>query len=137
MLSFSPRRPVVIRLRSPGALVNQDVYFVNTKVILSLVAALFSFVCFLSAAAAEELNAQAVAMKQSVTELLQLVGSTCNQTLAVPENAPRKKHVSAGSFKVPTAAHPGANGNGRAAGLSPKGTARRGEIPLDGDFKSF
>jgi len=92
-----------------------------------------------SAAAAEELNAQAISMKDSVAELLQLVGCAANRSEhtepAMPK--PEKKPF----LKTP-AAH---NGHNHAAKiLSPERepapslvAARRDEIPLDGDFKDF
>jgi methyl-accepting chemotaxis protein len=94
-----------------------------------------------SAAAAEELNAQTEVMKQSVAELLQLVGGAANRSERTGPVVPKagKKPV----VKI-TAAHNG-NGNGHAAkSFSPDResapalvAARRGEIPLDGDFKDF
>ena len=94
-----------------------------------------------SAAAAEELNAQAVTMKDSVNELLQLVGGGENRPDRTGPPAPKawKK-----TFVKISAAHNG-HGNGHAAQtLSPErepaGSSvapRRGEIPMDGDFKDF
>ncbi len=93
------------------------------------------------AAAAEELNAQAVTMKDSVNELLQLVGGA----------EKRAEHTGSAVLKTGkkpvvkmAAAHNG-NGNGQVTkkhspecGSAPALVAsRRGEIPLDGDFKNF
>ncbi len=83
-----------------------------------------------SAAAAEELNAQSVTMKQTVGELLELVGGTSKpQTI---------KH----SFHNPPAAHKtittSTNGHGHhRSGSAPMMTSARKEIPLEGDFKDF
>jgi methyl-accepting chemotaxis protein len=99
-----------------------------------------------SAAAAEELNSQAEIMKRSVVELLQLVGgqSAAMTRKSPPVRRPQAFHASAGSAKrhAPVS-HNGnghnASGNGQAhAAPEPATTAkRRGEIPLDGDFKDF
>jgi hemerythrin-like metal-binding protein len=59
-----------------------------------------------SAAAAQELNAQAITMKQSVAELLQLVGSSGQNTVAY-RNEPTV-HRSAPQ-KIPVSANPGSN----------------------------
>jgi len=83
-----------------------------------------------SAAAAEELNAQSVTMKQTVGELLELVGGTSKpQTI---------KH----SFHNPPPAHKtittSTNGHGHhRSGSAPMMTSARKEIPLEGDFKDF
>jgi methyl-accepting chemotaxis protein len=91
-----------------------------------------------SAAAAEELNAQAVSMKDSVAELLQLVGGHGQRPVA------RTSIASPGVKTVPMAA-PAAKqtasvrGNGHAHAkpvLSGKVNGRS-EIPMDGDFKDF
>jgi methyl-accepting chemotaxis protein len=99
-----------------------------------------------SAAAAEELNSQAEIMKRSVVELLQLVGgqSAAMTRKSPPVHRPQGFHASAGSAKRHgPVSHNGnghnASGNGQAhAAPEPATTAkRRGEIPLDGDFKDF
>jgi len=90
-----------------------------------------------SAAAAEELNSQAEIMKQTVAELLRLVG-TASQGGGVRSSAPVSPMAgrhSAAAAKRGTAAHnhtaamaapsPGSMGNGR------------GQIPLEGDFEDF
>jgi methyl-accepting chemotaxis protein len=88
------------------------------------------------AAAAEELNAQAETMKHSVGELLQLVGG--NTISKAPASAGKTLRA-----KPATVSHNGSNGQA-AKILSPERepavphvTSRRGEIPLDGDFKDF
>jgi methyl-accepting chemotaxis protein len=93
-----------------------------------------------SAAAAEELNAQAEVMKQSVAELLQQVGGSLNQagTCATYLNVSQKSKLNA-TINSPTPApekHPGSNGH-RLAVCKPTEGARRGEIPLEGDFRNF
>jgi len=99
-----------------------------------------------SAAAAEELNSQAEVMKQSVAELLQLVSgeSVAVATKSPPVRRPQESHATTASAKhhAPVShngnGHNG-HGNGHAhAAPEPATTAkRRGEIPLDGDFKDF
>jgi methyl-accepting chemotaxis protein len=93
-----------------------------------------------SAAAAQELNAQAFAMKTSVSELLQLVAGTA----AGATQGRRPQESSAPVIKTPTKVH--ANGNGKAHGSKPVAAkrlepaaqgGRRNEIPMDGDFKDF
>jgi methyl-accepting chemotaxis protein len=94
-----------------------------------------------SAAAAEELNAQAEIMKQSVAELLQLVGGGGNRP---DHTGPVTPRTGKKPFVKISAAHNG-NGNGHAAKTfsperEPAGSSvmsRRGEIPMDGDFKDF
>jgi methyl-accepting chemotaxis protein len=91
-----------------------------------------------SAAAAQELNAQAETMKQSVANLLQLVGG--DRQIAITKTvapARAQKAHAARTFTKPTAP---ARGNGHAS-AAPKmesvGASRRGEIPLEGDFRDF
>jgi methyl-accepting chemotaxis protein len=88
-----------------------------------------------SAAAAQELNAQAEVMKQSVTNLLQLVGgesATAERKPAAYTQHPQPvpANQSAATRCVP-ATH---NGNGAPALSS---SSHRKEIPMDGDFKDF
>jgi len=94
-----------------------------------------------SAAAAEELNSQAEVMKQSVAELLRLVGG---QGEAVVRKSPSARRPQ--EFRAPAkrTAPVSTNGNGHASnGHAPVAPAlattakRHGEIPLDGDFKDF
>ena len=92
-----------------------------------------------SAAAAEELNAQAFAMRESVTELLQLVGSAEKRPERTGSAMPKTEKK---PFRKTPVAH---NSNGHAVKvLSPDHepapalvASRRDEIPLDGDFKDF
>jgi uncharacterized phage infection (PIP) family protein YhgE len=96
-----------------------------------------------SAAAAQELNAQAEVMKESVAELLQLVGGhgreagfpqpreTETQFSQNPETPIRRKARAHAPATRPAAA----NGNGHAQDVSP--AARSKEIPLDDSFKNF
>jgi len=93
-----------------------------------------------SAAAAQELNAQAITMKQSVAELLQLVGgnghNTVTRTTIAPARAKEfRSSAPAAKRFAPTSNHGNGNGHSHAA----KATAgnRLSEIPLDGDFKDF
>jgi len=88
-----------------------------------------------SAAAAEELNAQAEIMKQSVAELLQLVGGARE---AAPKAAWQGKPLRAAAPALKLASHNG-NGNGKAhaAPAKPAPAHRRSEIPMADDFKDF
>jgi len=91
-----------------------------------------------SAAAAAELNAQAAAMKESVTELLHLVGG--NHRSAVSGKATTPSHAGEAHVVVPMAKRSASmNGNGHvhaAPALIPPGNGRS-QIPLDDDFKDF
>jgi methyl-accepting chemotaxis protein len=91
-----------------------------------------------SAAAAQELNAQALAMKQVVGELQTMVSGTS----AAAESAFRSPASSAPVLKKTV--KPYANGKARISKpLTPRQPApvstgaRRKEIPMDGDFKDF
>jgi methyl-accepting chemotaxis protein len=87
------------------------------------------------AAAAEQLNSQAVLMKQSVDELLQLVSGAANrrEPSAPAASMPSKKTLT--SF--PALKNNG-NGNGHHKLNQPKlAPARQSDIPLDDDFKNF
>jgi methyl-accepting chemotaxis protein len=97
-----------------------------------------------SAAAAEELNAQAQVMKESVSELLKLVGGDNADASPAPLHGRPAIHVSAqktARAPQPVAAH--SNGHSRngavAAPAAPAKLAagRRAEIPMEGDFKDF
>ena len=86
-----------------------------------------------SAAAAQELNAQATVLKHSVAELLQLVGGSAAAEalngVQAKENAGARPNL-----KSPAAVH----GNGHhPVGRKPQVAARRNEIPMTGDFKDF
>jgi methyl-accepting chemotaxis protein len=93
-----------------------------------------------SAAAAEELNAQAKVMKQSVAELLELVGGKSESAAKRPAVHARRIHEfhsPAPSARRSDPDNSNGNGHGHAApGLAPAAN-RRNEIPLDGDFKDF
>jgi methyl-accepting chemotaxis protein len=98
-----------------------------------------------SAAAAQELNGQAADMKESVAELLQLVGGrpeaggdgTTDSSLQSPVRKP------ASAAKRPAPSH--TNGHAQAAPVVTNGSNgqangnghSRSEIPLEGDFKDF
>ena len=87
-----------------------------------------------SAAAAQELGAQAALMQQAVGELMQLVGGTSEKAAANPDVlAPRLQQFQAAA-KIAKKFAP-ANGSRH----TPAATAgnRRREIPLAGDFKDF
>ena len=99
-----------------------------------------------SAAAAEELNAQAKRMQASIGELLALVsqsrgdsGSDSQRAKEPPAavRAPRNGRTVRTEPGRPPSPH--SNGKGPAdAAPAPAGlAARRGEIPMDGDFKDF
>jgi methyl-accepting chemotaxis protein len=91
-----------------------------------------------SAAAAEELNAQAIVMKESVMELLQLVGGNGQNT--VSRTATASLHARDFRATTPTTIRPTpVRGNGHAHPEPARsGQANgRSKIPLDGDFKDF
>ena len=90
-----------------------------------------------SAAAAQELNAQAEIMKRSVAELLELVGG--QSEAAGKKSAAHTRH---NNELYPAAArhHAQAGSNGNGNGHVPilaDATKHRGEIPLEGDFRDF
>jgi methyl-accepting chemotaxis protein len=97
-----------------------------------------------SAAASEELNAQAMSMKEAVTELLALVGGKNGGTVPeIREQARAKIRPVATSHKNGSNGN-GKNGNGNGFHHAPKNTspvltvqARGSEIPMEGDFKDF
>ncbi|MGO8763765.1 MAG: methyl-accepting chemotaxis protein [Limisphaerales bacterium] len=92
-----------------------------------------------SAAAAEELNAQAYAMKDSVGELLKLVGgenqiSTAQKPVAAQSKKERTAPTTASKRQVSV------NGNGHSHAkpeTASVGTPNRNEIPLEDGFKDF
>jgi methyl-accepting chemotaxis protein len=101
-----------------------------------------------SAAAAEELNAQAYAMKDSVSQLLKLVGGggIAQHEKAAETPAKSKLKNAAARKTLPVAT----NGNGhrhqngeptaavnRAAAPTTITAQQRNQIPMDGDFKDF
>jgi len=92
------------------------------------------------AAAAEELNSQAVLMNESVTGLWQLVSGRRESAGEKPAVAGR--HSAPVPLATPALKRrtpPGSQGNGQShAAPQPVTTAmRRNEIPLHGDFKDF
>jgi methyl-accepting chemotaxis protein len=92
-----------------------------------------------SASAAEKLNAQAEMMKQSVNELLRLVGSAGNDLASrtVRVAGPHQAGPRFATPRKPVSAKP-ATGNGHANPQPmPVAPGRQNEIPLAGDFKDF
>jgi len=95
-----------------------------------------------SAAAAEELNAQAATMKQSVNELLRLVGGRVQtSSISYPSSTTqsRRAALSAPNTRL---SRPKTNGNGNGNGHAmptpaPAGKNHREEIPMAGEFKDF
>ncbi|MDR3460571.1 MAG: methyl-accepting chemotaxis protein [Verrucomicrobiae bacterium] len=91
-----------------------------------------------SAAAAEELNAQAMTMKESVAELLQLVvgksQGTVIRTAAAPAHAKVVRHTAP---KAKLAALVGGKGQAHRERALTSEANGRDEIPLEGDFKDF
>ena len=93
-----------------------------------------------SAAAAEELNSQAEIMKQTVVELMQLVGGQNRSVRADPATlAPQTEASwSSGPTERPLAT---ANGNRKGkrhvAAANHNSANRRREIPMEGDDKAF
>jgi methyl-accepting chemotaxis protein len=96
-----------------------------------------------SAAAAEELNSQAEVMKQSVAELLELVGGRSNAGERKPAahsrpTQPVYAREPAARRLVPATQRNGnGNGNGHAATALTTTAKRQNDIPMDGDFKDF
>jgi methyl-accepting chemotaxis protein len=84
-----------------------------------------------SAAAAQELNAQAETMKTSVAELLRLVGNAVASEIK-PVAKPFKSGTNGKLHTNGHASHQAAP----VAAVVP-GTHRRKAIPLDDDFKNF
>ena len=88
-----------------------------------------------SAAAAQELNSQAAAMKASVAELLQLVGG--GQPAETAADVPPPNESSRPVTMPKRSVSPRRNGHSAAPPVT-AGTANgRGEIPMEGDFKDF
>ncbi|MDR3460631.1 MAG: methyl-accepting chemotaxis protein [Verrucomicrobiae bacterium] len=93
-----------------------------------------------SAAAAEELNAQAATMKQSVAELLLLVGGqngTAMTRPAAPVNRGNGFKPAVAKTNGSVTANRNGNGNGQAQAPVLAAGNRQSEIPMDGDFKDF
>ena len=86
-----------------------------------------------SAAAAEELNAQATVMKESVSELLKLVGGRENRQ-AIGDRTPVTPVA-----KRPALARANRNRNGHALAAPETATTanHHGEIQVEGDYKDF
>jgi len=96
-----------------------------------------------SASASEELYSQSESMKQSVEELLQLVGSNAGQpasrSMPVKDARPtiiKKSALYSGSQNENRNGHLNGNGHHPVA-AKPNLESRRGEIPLAGDFRDF
>jgi len=95
-----------------------------------------------SAAAAQELNAQAGLMKSAVTELMNLVGGggtgSGNNTFASPQNgaAASNKNDTARP-RLETKPAPKARENGRGHSAQAGNGIHRSQIPLEGDFRDF
>jgi methyl-accepting chemotaxis protein len=94
-----------------------------------------------SAAAAEELNAQAAVMKESVTELLHLVGGSsqrsANGTTAIPPHTKEPRIAAPMAKRSTRSATIHGNGHVRTAPMTTGVAKSRSEIPLEGDFKDF
>jgi len=93
-----------------------------------------------TASAAQELNAQAELLEQSVAELLQLVGGRLELNRVDGNKPSGKVHSRAPRYDAVSAPTNGAsNGHGHTRSASPASTvARRGnELPMDGDLKDF
>jgi hypothetical protein len=89
-----------------------------------------------SAAAAEQLNAQAETMRQSVMELLELVGGNClGADSPTPGHAVPRSH----GTRSRRTCEPPVHQNGHAAPklATASATNGRGGIPLEGDFKDL
>ena len=92
------------------------------------------------AAAAAELNTQAMTMTNSVNELSKLVGGRENSQAigaGTPAAPVRAKEARAAAPVAKRHAPIHGNGHARTASLSASVAKGRSEIPLDGDFKDF
>ncbi len=91
-----------------------------------------------SAAAAEELDAQAAVMKESVTELLHLVGGS-NQSAATrtTATAPHIKETRVAAPMAKWVAPIRGNGHTQAEPAMTSAANGRNQIPLEGDFRDF
>jgi len=91
-----------------------------------------------SAGAAEELNSQAQVMKQSVAELLQLVGGKRGAGAGPAATYVRHAQKSNPAGKKSTTPSRNGNGNGNGHAIPALTTdKRRNEIPLESEFKDF
>jgi methyl-accepting chemotaxis protein len=89
-----------------------------------------------AAAAAQELNSQATAMKQSVDELMQLVGSDSKVLAAAGK--PQPTPTAAPARAVPRSHSPArSHGHAVSAPVKQPAAARRNELPMEGDFRNF
>jgi methyl-accepting chemotaxis protein len=88
-----------------------------------------------SAAAAQELNSQAAAMKDSVAELLQLVGG--GQATELSAGAPSPDKTDRPLTMPKRAVSIRRNGHSSAPPVPARAANGRGEIPMEGDFKDF
>ena len=94
-----------------------------------------------NAAAAEELNAQSILMKEAVGELTRLMGDSpkISTSLASPSKATPGRKTSLKNAPRTSSTAKSRNGNGHRpleVG-SPDPNSRRSEIPMEGDFKDF
>ena len=91
-----------------------------------------------SAAAAQELNAQAETMNHSVEELMQLVGgATSNPAATVKPAREFRAARPAAKSNVSSPRNGSRNGHAKPAASLSAPKDRRGEIPMEGDFKDF
>ena len=90
-----------------------------------------------SAASAEELHGQAAILKQSVFELLQLVGGGDQVKPAKAPASVHAKEIHSPRQIVKSSSAVQGNGQSRAELKPSNGISHRSEIPLDGDFKDF
>jgi methyl-accepting chemotaxis protein len=90
-----------------------------------------------TAAAAEELNAQATVMKDSVSELLQLVGGHRQGTVTATAASARAKEVRRAPALTRSSAPVHSNGHARLAKTVTGVANGRKEIPMEADFKDF
>jgi methyl-accepting chemotaxis protein len=92
-----------------------------------------------TAAAAEELNGQAEIMKQSVGELLALVGGKKQPAAMQPaaRKGGREFRAPEPTLKIPAVGSRNGNGHGHSTVATAKTAKRRDEIPMEGDFKDF
>ncbi len=93
-----------------------------------------------SAAGAAELNAQAAAMKESVTELLRLVGGNNQTTIARTTTTPSRSQEArmvASVVKRPVTIHGNGNGHSRVEPATAGAANDRSQSPLGDDFKDF
>ena len=94
-----------------------------------------------NAAAAEELNAQSILMKEAVGELTRLMGDSpkISSSLVSPSKATPGRKTSLKNAPRTNSSAKSRNGNGHRpleVG-SPDPNSRRSEIPMEGDFKDF